>query len=56
VTFGGQAIGFVLMGALIQWYGPVATVWITFVPATVLAVLISLSVNLRRAGKIADVA
>ena len=56
VTFGSQAIGFVLMGALIQWYGPVATVWITFVPATILAVLISLSVNLRRAGKIADVA
>lgn len=56
VTFGCQALGFVLMGALIQWYGPISTVWITTVPATLLALLITLSATLRTAGKVADAA
>lgn len=55
VTFGCQTLGFVLMGALLQWYGPIATVWITFVPAIALAVLTTLSRSLRRVGRIATV-
>lgn len=55
VTFGSQALGFLLMGALLQWYGPVATVWITFIPQVALALLTTLSARLRRAGRIAEV-
>ena len=55
VTFGGQTAGFVLMGGLLQWYGPVGTVWITFVPAVALALLTTRSGSLRRVGRIAGV-
>ncbi|HEX5501476.1 MAG TPA: MFS transporter [Thermomicrobiales bacterium] len=54
-TFGGQTVGFLLTGLLLQWYGPVATVWITFVPSVGLAALTTLSAGLRRAGRLADV-
>jgi predicted MFS family arabinose efflux permease len=54
-TFGGQTLGFLLTGLLLQWYGPVATVWITFVPSVGLAALTTLSAGLRHAGRLADV-
>jgi MFS family permease len=54
-TFGGNTLGFLLMGALLEWTGPIATVWITFVPQVALAVVSTLSVPLRRAGRVAEV-
>ncbi|MGN6812650.1 MAG: MFS transporter [Thermomicrobiales bacterium] len=54
-TFGGNTLGFLMMGALLEWTGPIATVWITFVPQVALAVVSTLSVSLRRAGRIAEV-
>jgi MFS family permease len=51
---GGQTLGFVLTGALLQWYGPVATVWITLVPAVLLAVYATTDRSLVGAGRLAD--
>jgi MFS family permease len=50
--FGGQTLGLLMIGFLLQRYGPVATVWITLVPAFGLAVLPTLSRTLRRLGRI----
>ena len=55
VTMGAQTLGFLMIGLLIEHFGAVATVWITFVPALGLALLTTLS-PLRRAGWMADVA
>jgi predicted MFS family arabinose efflux permease len=52
VIFGGQTLGFVLTGVLLQWRGPVATVWITFVPAVGLALAATLGAPLRRVGRL----
>lgn len=53
VTFGGQTLGLLLMGALLEWRGPVATVWILSGPQVALALLTMLSGPLRRAGRLA---
>ncbi len=55
MAFGGQTLGFLLTGALLQWRGPIATVWITFVPAVAVAILATLSASIRRVGRIAEV-
>lgn len=55
VTFGSQMLGFALMGLLLQQYGPIATVYIGAVPATLLAVLTTINPQVRHAGRIADV-
>ena len=56
VGWGSQALGWVVMGALLERFGPVATVWITFVPAAGLALLATFSPSLRRVGRLADIA
>jgi predicted MFS family arabinose efflux permease len=53
--FGGQTLGFLIAGLLLQAYGPVATVWITFVPSIGLALLPTLSPSLRGVGMLHDV-
>jgi len=50
---GGQTLGFLLTGALLQWYGPVATVWITFVPAVMLALYATFNRSLAGTGRLA---
>jgi MFS family permease len=55
VTFGTQTLGFVLMGALLQWVGPVWTVYISAVPAFALAILTTINPQVRHAGRIADI-
>jgi MFS family permease len=51
---GGQTLGFVLTGALLEWYGPSATVWITLVPAVLLALYATFDRSLAGAGRLAD--
>jgi predicted MFS family arabinose efflux permease len=55
-AFGGQTLGFLLTGLLIQFYGPIATVWLTFVPSVALALLPTLNRSLRSVGRLSDVA
>ncbi|HZU75813.1 MAG TPA: MFS transporter [Dehalococcoidia bacterium] len=50
---GGQALGFVVIGALLQRYGPVASVWITLVPAVSLAIYATLDRSLTGTGRLA---
>lgn len=54
VTFGAQMLGFALMGLSLQWFGPIATVYIGAVPATALAALTTINPQVRHAGRIAD--
>jgi predicted MFS family arabinose efflux permease len=54
--FGGQTLGFVVTGALLERYGPVATVWITLVPAVLLALYAGADRSLAAAGRLADAA
>ncbi len=54
--FGGQTLGFVVTGALLERYGPVATVWITLVPAVLLALYTGADRSLAAAGRLADAA
>lgn len=54
VTFGAQMLGFALMGLLLQQFGPIATVYIGAVPATLLAILTTINPQVRHAGCIAD--
>jgi predicted MFS family arabinose efflux permease len=54
VTFGAQMIGFALMGVSLQQFGPVTTVYIGAIPATLLAVLTMINPQVRHAGRIAD--
>lgn len=51
---GGQTLGFVVTGALLEWYGPRNTVWITLVPAVLLAVYAGVDRSLVAAGLLAD--
>ncbi|MGI8550736.1 MAG: MFS transporter [Dehalococcoidia bacterium] len=53
VTFGSQTLGFLMIGVLLQWHGPIATVWFTFVPMVALACITTLSARLRREGRLA---
>jgi MFS family permease len=48
ILFGGQALGLVLTGALIQATGPVMTVLILFVPQFLLAVATTLNPHVRK--------
>lgn len=52
-AFGGQAIVFLVMVLLLQWYGPIATVSITLVPMLFLALATTLSGSLRRVRRLA---
>jgi predicted MFS family arabinose efflux permease len=54
VTFGAQMLGFALMGVLLQRFGPIATVYIGAVPATLLAIMTMVNPQVRHAGRIAD--
>lgn len=54
--FGGQTLGFVVTGALLERYGPVGTVWITLVPAVLLALYAGVDRSLAAAGRLADAA
>ncbi len=54
-TFGCQTLGFALMGALLQRFGPITTVYIGTVPMLVLAVMTTINPQVRHAGRIADV-
>lgn len=55
VTFGSQMLGFALTGALLQRFGPIATIYIGAVPMTLLAILTTINPQVRHAGRIADV-
>jgi MFS family permease len=55
VTFGSQMLGFALMGALLQQFGPIATVYIGTVPMLLLAVLTTINPQVRHAGRIEDI-
>jgi MFS family permease len=46
--FGGQTLGLLAVGFLLQRYGPVTTVWITLAPAAGLALLPTLSGSVRK--------
>ncbi|HZQ36712.1 MAG TPA: MFS transporter [Dehalococcoidia bacterium] len=50
--FGGQTVGFVATGALLERYGPAATVWITLVPAVLLALYAGVDRSLAAAGRL----
>ncbi len=55
VTFGSGMLGFALTGALIQWVGPIWTVYLSAVPAFALAIATMLNPQVRHAGRIADI-
>lgn len=55
IAFGSQTLGLPLMGALLAWTGPVATVWVLCVPQVALALLTALSGPLRRTGRLNEV-
>jgi predicted MFS family arabinose efflux permease len=49
VVWGCQPLGLALTGALLQAFGPIATVWILFVPQVALGVVTMLNPHVRRA-------
>lgn len=53
-TFASQTLGFLLMGVLLEWRGPVPTVWLLLAPQVALALLTTASGPLRRAGRLTD--
>jgi hypothetical protein len=48
LSWGCQPLGLALAGALLQAFGPVATVWILFVPQVALAVAVSVNRAVRQ--------
>jgi predicted MFS family arabinose efflux permease len=56
VAFGVQPVSLALTGALLQWFGPVTTIWLIFVPQVVLATCATLNRPLRHAPSQAQVA
>jgi MFS family permease len=54
LTFGGESLGYLLMGLLIQRFGAVATALIMLPPAILLAAITTLSPGVRRAPRVAD--
>lgn len=53
ITFGSQVLGFLLLGTLLDRYGPVTTVWLLVVPQLALALFTTACGPLRRAGWLA---
>jgi predicted MFS family arabinose efflux permease len=53
VVWGCQPLGLALTGALLQAFGPIATVWILFVPQVALGVVTMLNPHVRRARAVA---
>ena len=47
ISWGCLPLGLAIAGALLQAFGPVATVWITFVPQLALAVVVSLNRSMK---------
>ncbi len=47
LSWGCQPLGLALAGALLQAFGPVATVWITFVPQVAVAVAVMLNRSMK---------
>lgn len=54
-TFGAGMLGFAVTGALLEWFGPIWTVYITAVPAFGLAIATTFNPQVRHAGYIADI-
>jgi predicted MFS family arabinose efflux permease len=54
LTFGGQSLGYLLMGLLIQRFGAVAAAVIMLPPAILLATITTLSAGVRHAPHLAD--
>jgi MFS family permease len=54
LTFGGQSLGYLLMGLLIQRIGAVATAVTMLFPAVLLAAITTLSPGVRHAPRVAD--
>lgn len=55
ISLGCRPLGLALTGALLQWVGPVASVWILFFPQLVLALVTTLNQHVRRAPPIEQV-
>ena len=51
-TFASHTLGFLLMCTLLEWYGPVTTIWLLLAPQVALALLATSSGPLRRAGRL----
>ncbi|MBA2392536.1 MAG: MFS transporter [Ktedonobacteraceae bacterium] len=51
IAFGGQPIGLVLTGLLLQAIGPLATILVLFVPQLGLAILVTVNKDVRAAAK-----
>jgi MFS family permease len=56
VAFGAQPVSLALTGALLQWFGPITTIWLIFAPQVVLAAFATLNRPLRHAPSQAQVA
>lgn len=54
MAFGSQPISLALTGLLVQAFGPVATLWIIFVPQMVLSGIANLNRRLRHTPRIAE--
>jgi hypothetical protein len=49
-------VSLALTGALLQWFGPITTIWLIFAPQVVLAAFATLNRPLRHAPSQAQVA
>jgi predicted MFS family arabinose efflux permease len=56
IAFGGQPLSLALTGALLQWFGPVTTIWLIFAPQVVLAAWATFNRPLRNAPSQSQVA
>lgn len=52
VAFGGRPLGIALTGALLQYWGPATTIWVTFIPQLVVALAATFNRALRQAKDI----
>lgn len=56
IAFGVEPLSLALTGALLQWFGPDATIWLIFAPQVVLAIFTTANRHLREAPSQAEVA
>lgn len=56
IAFGGDPISLALTGVLLQFFGPITTILIVFVPQIVLAGVATMHPGMRRAGYLREVA
>jgi len=52
IAWGAQPLGLALTGVLLQAFGPIATVWILFVPQVALSIATTLNPHVRHARPI----